>query len=125
MAPKKKLNTSHVKKIWRYWLNNLNHKQTADKLDVARSTYYAFLREMGLEKYSEKSDAELLECINKYQGGHMQTWGYQMLRAALKKDGSMFHFALMCKRIAIQITNSHFKTTRFESIYSKSKSKII
>ena len=108
-------------------MNNLTHEKTADKLDVARSTYYAFLREMGLKKCSEKSDAELLACVNKYQGGHMQTWGYTMIKAALKKDGSMFHFdfALMCKQIAMLVINSHFKTTRSESIYSKSESQIV
>ena len=90
MAPAKELNKTNIKKIRYLWLNNKTHTYVAEKLGVARSTYYAFLKEMGLEKYSDKSDEEILAIIDKYQQGNMQTWGYGFIHAALLLEGSMF-----------------------------------
>ena len=90
MAPDKKLQRSDIKKIKKYWLAGYNHKKTAAKMNVARSTYYAFLRRYGLQKYSQISEEQAISLVNKYQRGHRQTWGYEMIKAALKKHKSMF-----------------------------------
>ena len=77
------------------WLNNKTKQWLCEHYNVTLYGFNKFILDYDVKLYSKLSDENLALHILKYQQNNKETWGREMIYAALINDNSMHFFSFI------------------------------